>query len=58
MSVKINTGIEWFDRNRERLYKDFSKLLSFASISTDSAFKNDVLACAQWLEDRLQKIGF
>lgn len=56
--LDIRAGTEWFQRNEEQIYKSFSKLLSFASISTDSAFNSDVIACSKWVEEKLQKIGF
>ena len=35
-------------------YLDF---LRFGSVSTDSKYKDQVLACAEWLQDKLSAIG-
>ena len=37
--------------------KEFLDLLRFGSISTDPAYKGEVLACATWLRDKLTAIG-
>jgi acetylornithine deacetylase/succinyl-diaminopimelate desuccinylase-like protein len=47
-----------FDRERNRFLDEWRVLLSFASISADSAYANDCRACAAWLVDHLAAIGF
>lgn len=37
---------------------DFKKFLAFPSISSEASYKKDLLACLDWLEKYIQKIGF
>ncbi len=48
----------YFDNNKESLLKEFFKLLSFKSISTDPTYKEDCRSCATWLKERIKSIGF
>lgn len=47
-----------YNSRRESIVKDYFKLLSFPSVSSEAEYTNDVLACADWLVDSLKKIGF
>ncbi|MEM8728033.1 MAG: dipeptidase [Chlamydiota bacterium] len=47
----------WFEKNRERLLKDFFTFLRFPSISTDPTYKKDLLACKDWLGAYMESIG-
>lgn len=49
---------KWFSDHQDAIYDDFFTFLRFSSISTDPAYKEDVLACANWLEQYLEKFGF
>jgi acetylornithine deacetylase/succinyl-diaminopimelate desuccinylase-like protein len=49
---------ESFETDKERILKEWKTLLSFPSISTDSTHHPDCLACADWLRDHLNGIGF
>ncbi|MEK6230922.1 MAG: peptidase M20, partial [Luteolibacter sp.] len=37
--------------------QDLFEFLSFPSVSTDSKHKGDVLACAGWLQEKLDSMG-
>ena len=42
---------------RASYLEEYYQLLRFPSVSTDDKYKGDVAACAQWLVDKLNKIG-
>ena len=42
--------MEWLD--------DYKKLLSFPSVSSEPGYKNDLLACFEWVKGEVEKIGF
>lgn len=46
-----------FEKRKEKIIQDYCTFLKFPSISTDPGYKQDVLACADWLVDYLRKIG-
>src|SRR3954469_11361179 len=46
-----------FRTMRDSYLEEYYQLLRFPSVSTDEKYKNDVAACAQWLVDKLTKIG-
>lgn len=48
---------KWFEKKRTTLLEDFFTYLSFPSISTDPAHKKDILACKDWLQAYLKKMG-
>lgn len=47
-----------FDENRARYVEEWSELIAFPSISADPDHHEDCLACAEWLVEHLQGIGF
>lgn len=48
---------EWFEKNRNTIFRDFFTYLRFPSISTDPAHKKDILACKDWLANYMKDIG-
>lgn len=56
------TGIDgltkYFNENEKKILDDYFKFLRFPSVSTESKYISEVNACAQWLMDYLEKIGF
>jgi acetylornithine deacetylase/succinyl-diaminopimelate desuccinylase-like protein len=58
MSNTIQAAINYVHHHREESIEGFMKLLSFASISADPAYKKDVKACADWIVTELKRIGF
>jgi acetylornithine deacetylase/succinyl-diaminopimelate desuccinylase-like protein len=48
----------YFAQARDRFVSEWADLLRFKSISSDSAYRGDCAACARWLCDHLQRIGF
>jgi acetylornithine deacetylase/succinyl-diaminopimelate desuccinylase-like protein len=57
-SDSIQAAIQHAHHHREETLEGFIKLLSFASISADPAYKRDIHACADWLVGQLQALGF
>ncbi len=48
----------YLDDNKTRFEQDLCDWLKIASISTDSAYKEQVLQAAQWLHRRIDALGF
>ena len=48
----------YLDDNKTRFEQDLCDWLKMASISTDSAYKEQVLQAAQWLHRRIDDLGF
>ena len=55
MVLPLETYIE---QNKQSFENDLCELLRIPSVSTDSAFKNDVQQAGNWIADRLKSIGF
>ena len=47
----------WFEKNQDALLEDFFSFLRFPSISTDPAYKKDLLACKDWLASYMESMG-
>jgi len=54
----MNQFKQWFADHRETIHDDFFTFLGFSSISTDPAYKKDMLSCADWLMKYLEAFGF
>jgi acetylornithine deacetylase/succinyl-diaminopimelate desuccinylase-like protein len=54
----MTTPHEYFSANSDRFISEWKKFLSFKSISADSAFHDDCVACAAWLRSHLEQLGF
>jgi acetylornithine deacetylase/succinyl-diaminopimelate desuccinylase-like protein len=52
------TPFEYLQSTEQQRMDELFKLLSFASVSAKSEHKPDLVACAQWLVDHLNAIGF
>ncbi|MEM7174999.1 MAG: M20/M25/M40 family metallo-hydrolase [Chlamydiota bacterium] len=48
----------WFDKKKQTLLSEFSSFLRFPSVSTDPAYREDVVRCKEWLSSYLQERGF
>ncbi len=48
----------WFEEKRAQIRADFFEFLTFESISTDSAYTEDVIQCSEWLSQKLYQYGF
>lgn len=56
---QVTSQIEnYLDENRQRFENDLVEWLKMPSVSTDSAFKDDVRKAGQWLVDKLSGSGF
>ena len=49
--------VKFIEENFSRFTGELKELLRISSVSTDSAYKNDIQNCAKWLKDHLEKIG-
>lgn len=45
----------WFQAHSQEIKEDYFTFLRFKSISTDPAYRKDVLECAKWLSDYIAK---
>ena len=52
------TPFEYLEQSEKQRTDELFKFLSFPSVSAQSAHKQDVLDCANWLKDHLDQIGF
>lgn len=53
----ITKAFDYINENKARFLKELQQFLKFASISTQSKHKNDLVQCALWLKDHLSNIG-
>jgi len=49
---------KYIDTYYNEFIEDLKELLRIPSVSTDSAYSNEMHRCAQWCKDHLEKIGF
>jgi acetylornithine deacetylase/succinyl-diaminopimelate desuccinylase-like protein len=49
---------QFYDANQDRILSDWKDFLRFPSISADPKHKTDCCACAAWLRNHLEGIGF
>ncbi|MBA3815119.1 MAG: dipeptidase [Parachlamydiaceae bacterium] len=56
--AELNVLQEAFERNKKSAFKDYYTFLKFQSISSEPVYKEQVLACADWVADYLKPIGF
>lgn len=54
----MQTLLEYYSAHQERFIAEWKEFLSFQSISTDPAFREHCVACADWVRDHLAKMGF
>ncbi len=57
MSFPREKFTRWFEENEERILRDFFQFLGFSSISTNPASRGECIKTANWLLERLEKIG-
>ena len=49
---------EYYKKNQEQIVNEFLTFLKFQSISSEPEHAPEVRACANWLNQYIQKIGF
>lgn len=54
---ELQNALEYARQNREQFLNALIDVLKIPSISTDAAFKADVLRAAEWMADRLRQLG-
>jgi acetylornithine deacetylase/succinyl-diaminopimelate desuccinylase-like protein len=57
MATDSRTVLDRIDREKQSYLEELKDYLRIPSISTDPAFKSDVLRCADWLVDRMRETG-
>lgn len=55
MSQKL---AEYYTKNQKRSLEEYFAFLRFQSVSSESEYTPQVLACASWVENYLKNIGF
>lgn len=53
----MNSAKNYIEENKERFLNELIELLKIPSISADSAYKKDVIACAEAVKSSLEKAG-
>lgn len=53
----MKAALEYINSNRKKFVDDLVQLLKFPSVSADSKYKNDVLACAEHVRGRFESLG-
>jgi acetylornithine deacetylase/succinyl-diaminopimelate desuccinylase-like protein len=52
------TPFDYLRKTRKQRFEELFELLRFRSISAQSEYAGDILACGKWLADHLKEIGF
>jgi acetylornithine deacetylase/succinyl-diaminopimelate desuccinylase-like protein len=55
---ELNVLKDAFEKNKKTAFKDYYTFLKFQSISSEPAFKEQILACADWVANYLKQVGF
>ena len=58
MPDAIQNAIDYLQETQEKMMEDYKALLRFPSISADPAYADDVKACAAWIVEQLEALGF
>ncbi len=58
MAFSKEAAIQLFEQSRGRFFDEWKEFLRFPSISTDPAYHQQCLMCAQWVSGHLKNIGF
>ncbi len=58
MKTSFMTMDTYFEKHKKQIIEDYSKLLSFQSISAETGYLEECKACASWIEQQFKKIGF
>ncbi|MGB5107002.1 MAG: dipeptidase [Candidatus Zixiibacteriota bacterium] len=53
----MKQALEYIDKNRQNFVDTLVTLLKFKSVSADSAFKNDVRQCAEFVKSKFESLG-
>ncbi len=57
MSINRAAAVEYARAHREAFLQELSEFLALPSISTDPAHKEDIQRTAEWVADRLRRLG-
>lgn len=54
----MSSCVDYFQTHHDRFLREWREFLSFASVSADPAFHEHCVACAEWVSNHLQGLGF
>ncbi|MEN9845705.1 MAG: hypothetical protein RIS36_852 [Pseudomonadota bacterium] len=54
----MNPSDQYFLHHQDRFISEWREFLTFPSVSTDPAYAEDCVACADWVATHLTKLGF
>lgn len=54
---ELQKALDYANQNRERFLNELIEVLKIPSISTDAEFNNDVQRAAEWMANRLKRLG-
>src|SRR5215207_4038710 len=54
---ELQKALDYARQNRERFLNELIDVLKIPSISTDAEYKGEVLRAAEWMADRLKRLG-
>jgi len=49
---------KWFEQHKKQLKEDYFRFLRFRSVSTEPEYKQEVVACAEWVRNYMLASGF
>ena len=58
MTDTVQSAIDYLQETRDKMMEDYKELLRFPSVSADPAHADDVKACADWIVEQLEALGF
>jgi acetylornithine deacetylase/succinyl-diaminopimelate desuccinylase-like protein len=53
----MNNYFEYIESNKNKFLEELIEFLKIPSISSDTSYNSDIIKCADWLVEHLQKIG-
>lgn len=58
ISSTLDSLKQYFKNSKKEILEDYYTFLRFQSVSSESQYKEQLLACVEWLKNYLQNIGF
>ena len=58
MTNTIQNAIDYLQETQDKMMEDYKELLRFPSISADPAYGDDIRACADWIANQFESMGF
>jgi len=57
-STQLDSLKKYYTNSKDRILEDYFSFLKFKSISSEPEFKPQLLDCVEWVEKKLQQMGF